>query len=191
MPTSRFADALARSFPALRALLGPPAPLDDLTTAARALGQALPAEVQAVYRTFDGQVGVLPGVLLGLRWLPLADALREHATWRDLAGDDPNLDSRPPGAIRPVTFSPSWFPFASDGAGNGLAVDLAPGSAGTPGQVITFGPDETTRLVLSPTLPAFLGWVADQIEAGHVTLEGDDVRLDGASSFLDRARSLF
>ncbi|WP_342662506.1 SMI1/KNR4 family protein [Deinococcus apachensis] len=100
------------------------------------------------------------------------------------------MDSRPPGAVRPVTFSPAWFPFASDGGGNGLAVDLNPGPAGTLGQVITFGPDELTRLVLAPSLPAFLDWVADQIEAGRVTLEGNDMRLDGASSFLDRVRTL-
>ncbi|GAA5533967.1 SMI1/KNR4 family protein [Deinococcus aluminii] len=190
MTVQQFTDALTHHFPQLREDLRPGVRPAGLAEAERHLGQPLPPAVRDTYLACDGQLDVVPGVLLGLRWLPLDDVVREYATWLDLAGEDTGLDSRPPGAVRPVTFSPGWLPFASDGGGNGLAVDLQPGPAGTAGQVITFGPDETTRLVLASSLPAFLGWVADQIEAGRVTVEGNDVRLNGATSFLDAARTL-
>lgn len=191
MSAQLLAHTLARQFPPLRLRLRPGVTPSTLESAERSLGLVLPPSVRETYQTFDGQQGDLPGVLLGMKWLPLAEVLREHATWLELASEDPSLTSRPPEAVRPVTFSPAWVPIASDFAGNGLAVDLDPGPAGTVGQVITFGPDEHERLVLAPDLPAFLAWVAEQIEAGRVSLEGDAVRLDSHSSFLDAARTLF
>jgi len=108
-----------------------------------------------------------------------------------VGGEDPGLNSRPEEAVRSANFIQAWLPVASDGAGNGLAVDLAPGRSCTAGQVITLGPDEETQLVPAPSLPAFLDWAAEQIYAGRVTQEGQDVRFQGTASFLDVARSLF
>lgn len=191
MSALNLAQALERHFPQVRARLRAGASPAALDAAEAGLNVPLTPEVRESYQAFDGQKAAVPGVLLGLKWLPLEEVVREHTTWLELAADDASLTSRPPEAVRPVSFSPRWIPFASDGAGNGLVVDLDPGPKGTPGQVITYGPDERERLVLAPDLPAFLSWVAEQIEAGRVTVEGDDVRLDGASSFLDQARILF
>jgi hypothetical protein len=45
----------------------------------------------------------------------------------------------PPGAIRRVGDHPGWIPFATDTFGDYLAVDMAPGPNGRPGQVILIG----------------------------------------------------
>lgn len=191
MSALTLAHALTQHFPQVRAHVRAGVTSAALDAAEANLGFSFPQEVRETYQTADGQDGPLPGVLLGLTWLPLDEVVREHAAWLELAADAPGLTSRPAGAVQPVTFSARWLPFASDSAGNGLAVDLAPGPAGKAGQIITYGPDERERLVLAPTLPAFLAWVAEQVEAGRVTVAGGNVRLDGAGSFLDRARELF
>ncbi|MBZ9715945.1 SMI1/KNR4 family protein [Deinococcus multiflagellatus] len=190
MSPSAFAAALQARVPALAAPLRPPASPADFQAAEAALGRPLPAPVRDAYSTHDGQDGVVPGVMFGMTWLPLRRAVQEHATWMDLAQDDTSLTSEPEGAIKAVSFSRGWLPFATDGAGNGLAVDLDPGAAGTTGQVITYGPDETTHRVVSPDLGAFLGWAARAAQAGDLSLHGDDAQFQGASSFLDALRQL-
>ncbi|MPY68287.1 hypothetical protein F8S09_16650 [Deinococcus sp. SDU3-2] len=191
MSALTLARVLAQHFPQVRAHVRAGVTSAALDAAETSLGFPFPQEVRDTYQAADGQDAPLPGVLLGLTWLPLDEVVREHAAWLELAADDASLTSRPAGAVQPVTFSARWLPFASDGAGNGLAVDLDPGPAGKAGQIITYGPDERERLVLAPNLPAFFCWVAEQIGAGRVTVKGDDVRLGGQASFLDAARILF
>ncbi|WP_221089114.1 SMI1/KNR4 family protein [Deinococcus aquaedulcis] len=190
MSATAFADALRAAVPALAAPLRPPARAQDLEGAQAALGLPLPPAVQSSYSTHDGQNGILPGVLFGLTWLPLGRAVQEHATWMDLAQDDPALTSEPEGAIRAVNFSRGWLPFATDGGGNGLAVDLDPGGAGKAGQVITYGPDEALRRVVAPDLDTFFAWAARAVQAGDLSVQGDESRFQGMASFLDALRDL-
>lgn len=171
--------------------MNPPATDDGLKAASDWFGHALAADVEQAYRVADGQQSTLPGVLFGMPWLSLQQARQEYQIWQDIAAEDTSLHSQPEGAIQSVNFSPAWFPFAVDGGGNGLAVDLAPGSTGTVGQVITYGPDEQTRRVIAPSLTAFFEWAANEVRAGHLTMEGQDVRLNGASSLLDEFQRLF
>lgn len=58
--------------------------------------------------------------------------------------------------MRRVYTHAAWWPFAEDGGGNHLMVDLDPPAGGTLGQVIVAGPDEDERRVLAPGLGAYL-----------------------------------
>ena len=149
MSVPEYVASLTAQLPELAAPLRGPVSAADLQALQAAVEVPLPSEVQDVYATVDGQDGILPGVLLGLTWLPARRAAQEHATWMDLTQNDPALVSEPAGAIQAVTFHRHWVPLAVDGSGNGLAIDLAPGTTGVAGQVITYGPDETTRRVVS------------------------------------------
>lgn len=170
--------------------LNPPALEETLRAASNWFGQELPADVKLAYRVADGQHSSFPGVLFGMPWLSLEKARQEYQTWQGIAAEDPSLQSHPERAIKPLNFSPAWFPFAVDGGGNGLAVDLDPGEAGTVGQVITYGPDEQLRLVVAPSLTAFFAWAASEVKAGHLSVDGQEVRLNGASSLLDELHRL-
>lgn len=185
MSVPAFVDSLKAHVSELAAALQAPASLEAIQSAQQWFGQELPAEIQQAYQVANGQRPSLPGVLFGLQWLSLEAAEQEYRVWQGITAEDSNLESRPAGTIQPVNFSPAWFPFAVDGGGNGLAVDLAPASLGTVGQVITYGPDEQTRLVVAPSLDAFFSWATSEIETGHLTVEGQYVQLSGASSLLD------
>lgn len=172
-------------WPDLEATPRPGADQAQLQDAEAALGVTLHPDVRAVYGQHDGQDGDLPGLLLGLTWLPLGQALLEHATWMEVLEPDAGIPSHPEGAVTTANFHRAWLPIAGDGAGNGLAIDHAPGPAGTEGQVITFGPDESTHLVVAPNLITFLEWAATEVQAGQVTLTDGNLEWRGASSFLD------
>jgi hypothetical protein len=71
------------------------------------------------------------------------------------------LPSYPEGAVRGDVYSRAWLPFAHDGCGGALAIDAAPGPAGTVGQVINYGRGDMAHFQLGTTFEAFLERVMD------------------------------
>ncbi len=57
--------------------------------------------------------------------------------------------------------NPYWIPFLSTGSGNFIAIDYAPGSKGTSGQVIAFGADETKIRFIANNLEDFFRKLID------------------------------
>ena len=191
MSAKAFVEQLQAKFPALAAELNLAASDEAVKAVAVWFGQPLPVEIKQAYQVADGQRSALPGGLFGMQWLSLEKSRQEYQVWQNISAEDSSLCCKPDGAIQPLNFSPAWFPFAVDGGGNGLAVDLDPGKAGKPGQVITYGPDEQTRLVVAPGLTAFFDWAANEVKAGHLTIKGQAVQLKSASSLLDELHRLF
>ncbi|KAB8194013.1 hypothetical protein FH608_017625 [Nonomuraea phyllanthi] len=68
------------------------------------------------------------------RWWAAGRAWRDHLRHPVITGSGPAL------AVRRMSDHPRWIPFASGAAGDFLAVDLAPGPGGRPGQVIRLAP---------------------------------------------------
>ncbi|KAI9757771.1 MAG: Cell wall assembly regulator [Lichina confinis] len=106
-------------------------------------------------------------------------------------------DSQPPGAVRKAYAHPGWIPLARDWGGNNIAVDLAPGPAGTWGQVVVFGRDFDCKYVVARSWGAFLASVADDLEGDRWFVDDDSQELrlrEGRSktvdsSYLDVLRS--
>jgi len=65
--------------------------------------------------------------------------------------------------VKPIYTSADWIPFATDGGGNSLAVDLAPEPGGSAGQVIVIGSDEDARRVIAPSVVALLRLCASRL----------------------------
>lgn len=188
---SRLEAHLARLAPEVLDDLAPGASDADLDRLDAATGLALPTSARDAYRVHDGQLDEAPGLFFGLRFLSASEAAEEWARWASVLDDDPDLvndievTAHPEGAVEPVYASRAWLPIASDGAGNHLALDTAPGPEGTAGQVISFGADEPVRYVLAPSLPDFLAWCAERIEAGEATPVDGGLRLGSAGHLLD------
>lgn len=149
-------------------------------------GFALPAVVRESYLAVDGQepesaAACSEGLFFGLTLLPLEDVYEEWKFWREV-DDDPAtganvrlrdaMQSIPPRWIRKEYSQRGWIPLIADKAGNYVGVDLNPAESGSQGQVIVFGRDFDTKVVLfngdGPT-----GWAkwlanfADELESGE------------------------
>lgn len=125
-------------------------------------GFALPAVVRESYLIVDGQeaesaAGCSEGLFFGLTLLPLEDVLEEWRFWREV-DEDPStganaqlrelMGSLPPGWVRREYSQRGWIPLIADKGGNYVGVDLNPDDGGSVGQVIVFGRDFDTKVVL-------------------------------------------
>jgi cell wall assembly regulator SMI1 len=104
----------------------------------------LPADLSALYAIADGDDGL--GQLHGFVWFGLESLAELNADhwwvtrgWQRYVHNSFVTEFGPPGAIRRVGDHPGWIPFATDTFGDYLAVDMAPGPNGRPGQVILIG----------------------------------------------------
>jgi cell wall assembly regulator SMI1 len=155
-------------------------------------GFQLPAVVRESYLEVDGQEaesasGYSEGLFFGLTLLPLEDVLDEWRLWREVdedanTGANPRLleamRSLPDQWVRHEYSCRGWLPLATDRAGNYLGVDVDPGKNGVAGQVIVFGRDFDTKVVLWRGDGEY-GWArwlasfAEELESGEGFEIGD------------------
>ncbi|KAH9063354.1 hypothetical protein EDB87DRAFT_1603243 [Lactarius vividus] len=134
----------------------------DLANIEMQFGFSLPQVIRESYLVVDGQepessAGCSDGLFFGLHFLPLDEVLDEWRFWREV-DDDPNtgahpqlrevMQSVPPNWIRKEYSQRGWIPLISDKTGNYVGVDLNPEKGGSVGQVIVFGRDFDTKVVL-------------------------------------------
>lgn len=176
---ARLENLLVQHLPGMLDDLAPAATEADLDALAHTTNLDLPPFFRSLYLGHDGQEGAAPGLFFGMNFLSVSEAAREWENWTSLIRDTPELleeisvDSHPDGAVQTVYAHPGWIPIASDGAGNHLAADFAPGPDGVAGQIISFGTDEPVRYVLAPSAMAFLEWCAEQLETGKAVVSPD------------------
>ncbi|KAG8722936.1 Cell wall assembly regulator [Ceratobasidium sp. 394] len=144
------------------------------------LGMTLPRAVRESYLQCDGQeaesgTACAEGLFYGLTLMPLEEVLEEWRFWREVdedpsTGANPQLlqvmASIPPGWIRKAYSCRGWLPLVTDKAGNYLGVDLAPAEQGSFGQVIVFGRDFDTKVVMfrGEGEDGWTNWLASFVE---------------------------
>lgn len=85
-----------------------------------------------------------------------------------------NQRSIPPNSIQPYYYHKGWVILLKDNIGNQVAMDLLPGPAGQVGQIILFGRDFDTKLVIASSLQEFLfGFVTD-LEQGNFQIDSSE-----------------
>ncbi|MFI0479648.1 SMI1/KNR4 family protein [Actinomadura sp. 9N215] len=124
-------------------------PPGDIDRVEALLGFPLPRDLRALYELGDGEATI--GLFEGHEWLPLKEVGRVHAQLREpvwpgseLGWDKVVYDASPSGMVRRCSGHQGWIPFAHDGSGNYLAVDMSPAAHGRAGQVIRVGRDYDT-----------------------------------------------
>jgi cell wall assembly regulator SMI1 len=108
----------------------------------------------------EGQAQIAGGLAEGFRLLDLQGIASDREAMRALVEDDDDLDED--------WWSEAWVPFASDGAGQLLCVDIA-----HEGRVLLFEHDDWPRPVEAADLAGWLTRWADELEAGEQVLDDD------------------
>ncbi|GAA2381413.1 SMI1/KNR4 family protein [Nonomuraea africana] len=150
-------------------------------------GAALPDDLRALYALVDGDGG--EGLLdrhpwFGLellesqcrpenRWWALDRSWRRHLL-RPLI-----TTVGPESALRRVSDHPRWIPFATSTGGDFLAVDMAPGPGGRPGQVIRMGlHHDDGPVYVADSVTSLLRRHVAALEAGAYRVEHGELWID-------------
>jgi cell wall assembly regulator SMI1 len=172
---------LTPEFPDLIASLRPPATEAQIARVETVIGRALPEDYKELYRLHNGASDI-NGLFFGPSFIDLEQVERNWRMWDELSHDetlwelDLDCTSIPHGWIQERYICQGWIPFASNGDGNYLGVDLDPGPEGIYGQVINFGRDEEEKYVIAPNLTLFFQLMAALLEHGNYRV-GDDNEL--------------
>lgn len=124
------------------------------------LGVDFPDSLKRFLSIHDGQDGQA-GLVGGQQLLSTESIRQEWDMWRSLDERAMNADcadfmaSNPKGAIKPMYTNRSWIPLTKDWGGNHIGLDFDPDVQGTVGQVIRFGRDEDTKLLVAESFDAF------------------------------------
>ncbi|KAK6200077.1 protein involved in-beta-glucan synthesis [Scheffersomyces amazonensis] len=97
-----------------------------------------------------------------------------------------NQRSIPPNSVQPYYYHKGWLPILKDLGGNQIALDLAPGPAGKWGQIILFGRDFDTKLVIASSFQEFIFGYVNDLESGNYRIDSNDA--DEDLGFLSRTR---
>ncbi|EMG45612.1 hypothetical protein SBY92_004893 [Candida maltosa Xu316] len=85
-----------------------------------------------------------------------------------------NQRSVPPNSIQPYYYHKGWVILLKDNIGNQVAMDLSPGPNGQWGQIILFGRDFDTKLVIASSLQEFIFSFVTDLEQGNFQIDSSE-----------------
>lgn len=86
-----------------------------------------------------------------------------------------NQRSIPPNSIQPYYYYRGWIPILKDHIGNQIAIDLAPGPNGQWGQIIIYGRDFDTKLVIASSFQEFIWIFVGDLENGNYQIDSNQI----------------
>jgi cell wall assembly regulator SMI1 len=137
------------------------------------LGHKLPADFKQSWKIHNGQkyaegdlVPPTESGEAGYFLLALDNIWDEWKSWKAHieAGQFADLEGGPDKGIRSDWWHPGWVPFASNGGGDLLCIDLAPDKGGTVGQVITMNHESPDRTLLAKSFGEWLAVLAEELD---------------------------
>lgn len=154
--------------------LRPGASDGEIARLAARIGETLPPALVALYQWRDGQDDDCEiGFEFNRMFLPLEAV---HVALDDLAAEHGAHAARSESA-RP-RWRPRWLPWLGNGAGDYLMVDLEGAFAdagGVPGQVLQYWGDWQDRMILFPSVEAWLATLVTALEDGQLTDQAGDL----------------
>ena len=159
---------LKRYAPNILSGFQPGATDEELEHAEAVLGVELPEDLKAWYRLHNGSNGRF--FLDGWYLLNVKNLVASWQMGQDLSGGE-DLEVPPAGPIRRVSWHPRWVPFMSDGSGDYLCLDLAPGPGGQVGQVICQPKGDRAWGPFAPNLSWYLAFFVTELEEGEYGLD--------------------
>ena len=82
--------------------------------------------------------------------------------------------STPENYIKKMYANPKWIPICGDGSGNHIGIDLDPDVNGKSGQIITFGTDESNKIVIAEDLNSFFERLTRIVNSNHFSIDEFD-----------------
>ena len=165
-------------------------PLDPAEQAelVAALGTGLPPDLAALYSETDGAFYSDPGIICNHHWEALNRLIAPDDGWGAHGEcqwiDDPlwriPFDADPLWAVRRSWTRKGWIPFAVHPGGESyLAVDMDPGPAGRPGQIILVEMGTDGPLYVADSITSLLRRHLQALDRGEYAADNGRLRIDG------------
>jgi len=169
---TRIESWLSVNWPELLNDLSGPAEQADVNELQTVLGVTLSGDFSKSLLRHNGQAGSTPGLFGNWLWLSAAQIAQQWKVWKTLAekGTFENRLAEGSPGVRRTWFHPKWIPITYDGAGNHHAIDFAPESDGTMGQIIVFGRHIEFRKILAAGFEEWLDGIAGDLEGGALQI---------------------
>lgn len=131
----------------LLADLNPPATDAEIHELEFFIGTTLPVDFVASLKIHNGQKGKADGLFDDYEFLSVARILDAWLFWKKIYDSSRFNDGevQPGIGVKSDWWNLKWVPFAYNGCGDYLCLDLAPASSGVRGQVITVWHDDGAR----------------------------------------------
>jgi internalin A len=152
---------------------------NEISLLRETVGYNLPDDFISLYEMHNGQSGH-PGLFFSYNFIPIDEVLFNWECHVGLVDEGFNdrlsetIFTQAHGFIQDLYLAKGWIPFAHDGAGNHLSVDLSPGPNGTYGQIINHDRDDDFRVVQARSMGEFLQYYLHRLEAIKFNLLNDE-----------------
>ncbi|AIQ53951.1 SMI1/KNR4 family protein [Paenibacillus sp. FSL R7-0331] len=154
-------EALKAYIPEVEELLNPGVEEAQIMEAENRIGFPFPDDFKKLYMKHNGEGDQVMGVMAGFSW----HILPNGNNWRN---PSLNIISGKPDAIKEGGYRKGWVPFADDGGGSVLIMDLEPGEKGTYSQVISLDRNTNISYVLAESFGQFVESIAAQLRTGDL-----------------------
>jgi cell wall assembly regulator SMI1 len=153
--------------------LPPGASTEAIASAEATLGVALPEDFRQflLHHNGSGPYFFTPYQLGGAcqNFMPLDDILR---IWKGMMEVRVEFDrdgefGEQKGPIKRRYWNARWIPFAENGGGDNIVIDLDPRPEGTSGQIVDWWHEGGVSTFLAPSLRAFLNDLHDRLKSGE------------------------
>ncbi|MGD8627272.1 MAG: SMI1/KNR4 family protein [Anaerolineae bacterium] len=183
---NRIAAWLGAHAPEMLELLQSPVSQEQLDAAAAEMGLVFPNDFVAFYQIVDGYdpdddpSSIFPSwdewddVAFGP--LALEAIVQEWKMLKELldGGDFAGLAPDSAQGVANDWWHPGWIPFADNGGGDYVCIDMAPAEGGRAGQVISHSHESGEHRVLATSLADYLNDLADALEDNTLEYSEED-----------------
>ncbi|MDF9840639.1 MULTISPECIES: SMI1/KNR4 family protein [unclassified Paenibacillus] len=154
-------EALKAYIPEVEELLNPGVEEAQIMEAEKRIGFQFPDDFRKLYMKHNGEGHQVMGVMAGFTWHSLPDG----NNWRN---SSLNIVSGKPDAIKEGGYRKGWVPFADDGGGSVLIMDLEPGVKGSYSQVISLDRNTNISYVIAESFSQFVESIVSQLRTGEL-----------------------
>lgn len=154
-------------------LLNPAVEESELNLFESMMNCKFPEDFRKLYMNSNGEGEQIFGVMAGLGWMDIESIV---SNWKSLLESAYDIISSKPDEIKDGNYREGWIPFAEDGGGSFLAIDLDPGEKGVYGQIITIDHNSDFSYVIAESLGHFFAFIDSSLRNGSLSMrEEDDV----------------
>lgn len=167
----RLIEALKSHIPDVDNLLNPGAGEAELNRAESLMDCEFPEEFRKLYLKQNGEGDRVFGVMSGFSWMTLQSVT---GNWEALQNSAYDMISGKPDAVKEGGYRKGWIPFAEDGGGSYLVMDLEPGVKGSYGQIITIDRNSNISYVIAESLGHFVEFIESGFRNGDLHTSEED-----------------